>query len=137
MLQKLRLERKIYSDSAILGVLYNAYDKELCKTLENPYVRNTPRISCIPEGKYICKSFSGSIYKNVWEVKDVPNRSAILFHNGNLERHTQGCILVGGSWGFLEGQLAVLNSRNTLENLRQLLPSEFELRIVRADEKQD
>lgn len=127
------LERKIYSSSAILGIWYDHNKKELCRTLENPWIRNIIKISCIPEGKYQCKKFTGKKYKDVWIINDVNRRSYILIHNGNLEKHTQGCVLVGSNWGFLQDELAVLNSRKTLDKLRSILPNEFELEISRKD----
>jgi hypothetical protein len=128
-----RLERKIYATSAVLGIWYNSHNKELCRTLENSWIRNIPKISCIPEGKYKCKKFIGNKYKNVWILEGIEGRSYILIHNGNLEKHTQGCILVGSNWGFLKDELAVLNSRKTLEKLRSILPDKFELEITRKD----
>jgi hypothetical protein len=101
--------------------------------LENPWRNNLPTISSIPEGPYVCTKFNGNKYKNVWEVNNVVERSAILIHNGNVEEHTKGCILVGKKWGFLKDEPAVLSSRTTLDTLRQVLPDEFKLNIIRAD----
>lgn len=133
MLKKYKLKRKKYSTTSTLGILYDAYDKEICRTLENPWRNNLPSISSIPEGIYTCKKFSGNKYKDVWELQGVPGRSAILIHNGNIERHTRGCILVGQKWGFLGEDEAVLASMDTLARLREILPDEFELEIVRSD----
>ena len=133
MLKKYKLKRKKYSTTSTLGIWYDSYDKELCRTLENPWRNNLRSVSCIPEGTYICKKFSGSKYKDVWELQDVAGRSAILIHNGNIEEHTHGCILVGQRWGFIGDEEAVLASKNTLDKLRQILPNEFELEIVRSD----
>ena len=133
MLQKYRLERKIYSTSATLGIWYDSYNKELCRTLENSWVRNTSKTSCVPEGIYQCKKFTGKKYQDVWTVDNVKGRTYILIHNGNLEKHTQGCILVGNHWGFLGNELAVLNSRKTLDKLRSILADKFRLEIVRVD----
>lgn len=66
-------------------------------TLENPWLGNEREISCIPEGEYQCNPFDGKRYRKVWEVTNVPNRSYILFHQGNYEINTRGCILVGFS----------------------------------------
>ena len=35
-------------------------------------------------------------YEHLW-IKDVPNRSYILFHIGNYPKNTKGCILIGNT----------------------------------------
>ena len=128
-MQKVKLKREIISNKAVLGSL-ELESKEIAKTLENPWLNNQPFISCIPLGEYIVKTYSSNKYPNVWELQDVEGRSYILIHSGNIEEHTQGCILVGRKWGFLGENIAVLDSRNTLEKLRSILDDEFLLNIT-------
>lgn len=105
--------------------------ERLCVTCEDPWDDNAKGKSCIPAGIYQCKKHSGAKYQDVWEVCNVPNRTAILIHNGNTIDDTQGCILVGSQFGTINGKQAVLNSKKTLEMLRATLPDEFILHIVR------
>lgn len=128
-MQKVILRREILSNKAVLGVM-ELNNKEICRTLENPWLNNEPFVSCIPCGKYIAKKYSSQKYKDVWEVQDVSNRSKILIHIGNTEKDTQGCILVGKNWGFLGDELAVLSSTPTLNKIRNILNDEFELKII-------
>jgi hypothetical protein len=128
-MQKVKLKREIISNKAVLGSL-ELESKEIAKTLENPWLNNEPFISCIPIGEYIVKTYSSNKYPNVWELQDVEGRSYILIHSGNVEEHTQGCILVGRKWGFLGENIAVLDSRNTLEKLRSILDDQFLLNIT-------
>lgn len=128
-MQKVKLKREIISNKAVLGSL-ELESKEIAKTLENPWLNNEPFISCIPVGEYIVKTYSSNKYPNVWELQDVEGRSYILIHSGNVEEHTQGCILVGRKWGFLGENIAVLDSRNTLGKLRSILDDEFLLNIT-------
>jgi hypothetical protein len=107
-MQKVKLKREIISNKAVLGSL-ELESKEIAKTLENPWLNNEPFISCIPIGEYIVKTYSSNKYPNVWELQDVEGRSYILIHSGNVEEHTQGCILVGRKWGFLGENIAVLD----------------------------
>lgn len=64
-------------------------------TLEPSWNNNKENISCIPDGIYHCSITQSPRYGKVYEVKDVPNRSHILFHSGNWAKDTQGCILLG------------------------------------------
>lgn len=132
-MQKLFLERKKQitgsKPEATLGILYME-GKELCRTLENPWLDNKPYISCVPTGKYLCKKYSSEKYPDVWELQNVKDRTYILIHAGNIAKHTQGCILVGFSWGFIDNDVAVLSSRNALYKLRNELDDEFELNII-------
>jgi len=75
-------------------------------TIELPWMDNIQNQSCIPQGIYNCSPYSSVKYKNVWQVRNVPNRSNILIHSGNFacdvklqasvhDSDTQGCILVG------------------------------------------
>lgn len=133
-MQIYQLRRSLISNRAILGTLNDPYNNEVCKTLENPYIDNKPYISSIPCGVYHCKEFSGHKYLNVWEVLNVPGRSSILFHNGNISKHTEGCILVGQTHGFIKNDIAVLNSQATLSFLQRTLPKEFVLDISNIED---
>tara|TARA_R110000751_G_scaffold299695_4_gene411049 strand:- start:491 stop:889 length:399 start_codon:yes stop_codon:yes gene_type:complete len=122
------LKRDIISNKAILGsLIYN--DKEIAKTLENPWLNNIANISCIPDGVYNVISYSGTKYKDVYKLINVKGRTDILIHIGNTESNTQGCILVGDRYGFLKENIAILNSRRTLHHVKTLLPAEFTLHI--------
>lgn len=103
----------------------------LCYTLEDPDNNNHKGDSCIPEGVYKVAPHSGTKFKDVWILKDVPNRDAILIHNGNTIEDTHGCILVGRKSGFLNGLPAVLESNMALRELRKKLPRNFTLTIRR------
>lgn len=89
-----------------------------CSTLEPD--SNDPDRFQIPEGTYFCRRFSGSKYKDTFEVV-VPGHTALLFHAGNIEAHTQGCIILGQYPGKLANNRAVLNSGNTFNKFMAIL----------------
>jgi hypothetical protein len=89
-----------------------------CTTLE-PDNNDSDRFQ-IPEGTYFCKRFSGVKYKNTFEII-VPGHTALLFHAGNIEAHTEGCILMGQYPGKLVNDRAVLNSGNTFKKFMAIL----------------
>lgn len=102
----------------------------MCVTMEETWLDNAKEISCIPAGTYAAKRYSGTVYKDVWIVENVPNRSAILIHWGNTERHTAGCILMGQYFADFGDRRGVANSKKTIEMLRDLLPLKFQLTIT-------
>ena len=65
----------------------------------------------VPPGEYLCPRtrFHGGNYAT-YEVP-VPGHDRVLFHIGNLEEDSMGCILVGLQFGFLHGKPGVLLSR--------------------------
>ncbi|WP_422451987.1 DUF5675 family protein [Endozoicomonas sp. ALC066] len=100
-------------------------------TIERPWLGNKPYESCIPEGVYNCRDFTGRRFKEVWEICDVPERSYILIHEGNQAKHVQGCVAVG--MRLSERNYSVVDSVKAINQLREFLPSNFDLRItVRA-----
>jgi len=90
-------------------------------TLENPWLDNRPFISCVPADNYVVERFNGAKYKDVFELKGVPNRSYILIHKGNFERQTSGCILLGLKSGILNGEPAVMDSHDAMDYFKKII----------------
>ena len=64
-----------------------------CFTIELPWLNNTPRRSCIPEGRYRLQKRWSPRYRDHLLVTGVPNRSLILIHPANHAlRELAGCI---------------------------------------------
>lgn len=86
-----------------------------CKTLENPWLMNSPFQSCIPADAYelVRGNFKGK-YEN-YELVNVPYRDHIEFHIGNRTEDTNGCILLGERYRIDEqyGKYWITNSRMT------------------------
>lgn len=106
---------------------------KLIKSIERPWLYNRRNISCYPEGTYLAKwidrSASGK-FKRVWHVQNVPNRSGILWHVGNLVRHSLGCTLPGLRHGTLGGLPAVLSSGHALNMMRKELEGQDFILVV-------
>lgn len=90
-----------------------------CVTLEPEDKDNKQNISSIPEGMYICKRIISPRYGETFEITNVPNRTHVLFHAGNVEEHTKGCVLLARKFGVLGEKRAILNSGNTFEQFMQ------------------
>jgi len=90
------LDREIATPKWNMGSLVDSSDRSFkLATLENTWLNNEPFISCIPAGSKICKRVDSPRYGNTFEVTDVEGRTHILFHWGNYEKNTLGCILLG------------------------------------------
>ena len=102
--------------------------------IERAWLNNKRNISCIPAGVYqvqfMARSGSGK-YRNVFWLRNVPGRSGVLVHNGNLAAHSRGCLIIGMRRGTLAGQPAVLNSKTALRALGRIAGRQsFELHII-------
>ena len=94
----LLLLRDTFSDESTIGELF-INGERFCDTLELPYRDNQRSISCIPTGEYkvrlrLPRESATRHYIHLL-VKDVKDRSHILFHRGNTAKDSRGCILVG------------------------------------------
>lgn len=98
-----------------------------CSTLEPD--KGDPIRHQIPEGIYPLKpfpGFPGSKFKHTLEVI-VPGHTAVLYHNGNIERHSDMCVLLAYEPGYLfasgHNVRAILNSRKAYRAFqRQVVP---------------
>lgn len=131
-MKKLHLHRFYNDQNRTLGMLTIVGDPNFTLwTCENPWLDNTPFKSCIPRGVYTCKPFSGTKYKEVYQVMDVADRWSVLIHWGNTPKDTQGCILLGLQCGEVLGEQGVLNSKKAVKKLKKALDYErFELTIT-------
>ena len=105
-----------------------------CKTLELGWHDNEVEKSCIPSGTYTVVKHQSPKFGTCFHVQNVPNRSAILFHAGNFNTDTHGCILVGEQFAKLNNDTYddVTNSKATMKRLLEVLPDEFECTIFPA-----
>jgi len=108
---KLQLIRTQFGDDATNGILFVDGVFE-CYTLEDQYQdQKVYGETCIPEGTYpieyrneggffnrYVKRFP-TIHKGrgMLEIKDIPNFKWVLFHLGNTDENSAGCVLVGST----------------------------------------
>lgn len=122
------ITRFAYFENATMGRLRTGDFQ--CWTLERPWKDNEPFVSCIPDGIYECRPFSGRKFQDVVEICDVPNRTVILIHAANLPSELSGCIAPGLNCHFdSEGGSRVWNSRKALTRLFEVAGKEFVLRV--------
>lgn len=129
----LRLVRISESGEGTFGAL-KLNERPFCVTLEPPDRLNEVQVSQIPAGQYICKRVKSPKFGDTWEVTNVPHRSNVLIHAGNVVEHTAGCIIVGSSYGKLKGDWAVLNSGNTFKDFMTETAGADELHLTIVEE---
>lgn len=99
-------------------------------TGELPWKNNRQEISCIPEGTYKCSfTYSEKFNCKRYEVQGVYGRNGIRIHPANLmgDRscnllcELDGCIALGYVVGQVNGQKAILRSKNAVTLFEQFL----------------
>lgn len=127
------LRRDEFREDGIFGSLRVDHDTEIAKTLEHSYrAENGLFLPKIPNGNFLCAKGKhvlghGKPFET-FEVTGVPGHTGILFHVGNTNADSSGCILLGQEidHGFL------MRSRIAFENFMKLLEcvEAFTLNVV-------
>ena len=113
------LERFNYGPDVTVGRLM--VPGFMCFILEPPWRNNEPYLSCVPEGLYDLRYAKYRGLQETWELVDVPDRTACMFHTGNFVRDTRGCLLPGKSLTY-DGEFGVGRSREAFHEMMGLFP---------------
>jgi hypothetical protein len=100
--------RTKYRNDGTFGTLY-IDDWPVCVTLELPWKNNDPQVSCIPTIQTYAERVESLKFGNTFEVKNVPNRTHILFHGANTIADLLGCIGLAEFYHRFAGQAGVAN----------------------------
>ena len=117
-------------EDGTFGVFFADYDIPFALTLERNWVQNKKEESCIPMGDYICQRIVSPKYGDVFEVINVPQRTHILVHKGNVEDDSKGCILIGEQFGFLKNKVAITHSGDGFNEFMNRLKGVSQFRLV-------
>lgn len=129
---EMTIVRTMEDDYQTLGEFYFDDHNFTGKTLELPDKNNERRVSRIPAGSYEVKKRESFKYGWHFHIQNVMDRDYILIHHGNYKTDILGCILVGRAHIDInrDGHLDVTSSKNTMDKLNEILPSEFFLTII-------
>ena len=108
-------ENEKYGTFGILRIQKQVF----CVTLEPADLLNAPNRSSIPAQQYFCKRHISQRFGETFQVLNVPGRTNVLFHAGNVIGDTAGCILLAEHFGKLRGDRAVLNSGKTFRSFME------------------
>ena len=130
----LTLTRNEYREDGIFSTCTDEDEKEVCQTLEHSY-ENLPKI---PAGVYHCvrgahrlNGMAGTF--DTFEIQGVEGHAGLLFHWGNFQDDSSGCVLVGTERVHCEdGTEMITHSRDSFRQFMQIQDGvdEFTLTVV-------
>lgn len=130
------LKRNQFLVSGIFGTLRDISGVQLAVTLEHSYFSGVNYRPKIPAGSYTCVRGKHRLIGmdhdfETFEITHVPGHSNILFHSGNFNRDSSGCILLGEKDNPNVGGM-IINSKATFEKFMALMAGvqTFELLVV-------
>jgi hypothetical protein len=100
-LMDIRLIRRDWSEEGIFGELVDTSGNLICYTLEHAFPQDGGKYEPkLPSGSYVCLIGTHRLDHNpapfqAYEVTGVPGHTGILFHVGNYNADSDGCILLG------------------------------------------
>ncbi len=127
-MKRLRIIRVERSEAGLIGVLLIDGVVE-CFTLQ-PDPADTH--FSIPVGIFPCRRYHSAKYPDTFEIL-VPGHTALLFHSGNVEADTHGCVLLGEAVGYLKGKRAVLSSGLAFEQFMRTMGGDVECDLLVED----
>jgi len=112
----LKLVRDKFRQDGIFGTLFDSSGRKIAVTLEHAYVDLTGWSPKVPEGQYLCIRGQHQLASmtqpfETFMILNVPGHTGILFHSGNYNCDSDGCILVGTDVTSIDGALAISSSR--------------------------
>lgn len=130
-MKKFVIKRVSENKDGTFGVLIKD-SVQFAVTLEKRWVNNYPNESCIPAMTYRCERIISPRFGETFEVMYVAGRTHILFHKGNTNRDSRGCILIAESFDYLNGKAAILSSGKGFKEFMSMVKGDntFELRII-------
>lgn len=121
----LKLVRNDYRADGVTSTLYDEDGNVIARTMEHAYLNDGFYDPKIPDGVYQClrglhKLHVDSEPFESFEVMDVEGHDGLLFHVGNFNSDSNGCILLGLSIGEVGGQKALINSKLAFSKFMEL-----------------
>jgi len=96
-------------------------------TVEREWLNNTPSKSCVPSGEYDLEVHNSNKYPDTYCIlgdtvshyASDKKRSVCLFHAANYPTDVKGCIGLGKTLTYINGQLGVTHSKDSMEIFRR------------------
>lgn len=129
-MKELQIYRIIHRpDGTFSIVMVDQYP--ICLSVERPWLNNQIGISCIPTGQYLCKRVNSPKFGNTFEVTGVSGRTAILFHSGNVDDDSHGCIILGENFEpWKTGQLSLASSKVAFDQFMREMSKQDQFKLT-------
>lgn len=121
----LTLTHSDYRSDGIFGALASTDGSFSCVTLEHAYLTSSGSFGPkIPPGNYVCQrgvhQLAGMTHTFVtFEITGVAGHTNLLFHFGNFNRDSEGCILLGEAVAdYSQGEM-ITNSDATFQKFME------------------
>jgi len=113
------------------GVLVRADGVPFALSLERPWLNNQKGVSCIPAGSYKAVRHISPKFGETFWLRDVEGRAEILFHKGNIDDDSHGCILVGEQFNYVKNEDGITASAEGFAEFMRIQKdvSEFTIEI--------
>jgi len=105
-------------------------------SLERGWRNNENRVSCVPLGNYTTVlEYSNRFEMDLWELKNVPNRSECKFHSANYWYQLNGCIALGRTLVDINNDdyQDVTSSKSTMKDFHKALKGETQVDLIITD----
>lgn len=135
-IMNLILTRTDFTENGIFSTLCDTDGNQIAVTLEHAYDSGNGDGSYLPKipvGTFTCKRSQHRLEGmtqdfTTFQVMDVPNHTNILFHWGNFNKDSDGCILLGNE---RNGDM-IMNSKTTFSTFMALQDGVDEFTLVVA-----
>jgi Family of unknown function (DUF5675) len=100
------LKRLEFREDGIFGELLSGTGEFICITLEHAYpVEGSDPQPKVPEGVYKCQRGTHQLHPDkpkfeTFQITNVPGHWGVLFHQGNYNKDSEGCVLLGTGLGW-------------------------------------
>lgn len=116
----LKLHRSEYKTDGIISELISGNTKCIARTLEHSY-DSKPKL---PPGVYKCVRGTHKLHDGVpfetFEITGVPGHSGVLFHPGNWNKDSEGCVLLGDAVTTSKQGTMITNSKTVFHEFMSL-----------------
>ncbi len=138
-----KLKRFLFEADGIFSKMYDKDDNLLATCLDHAYdsgLGNGTFIPKIPDGVYKCvRGLHRLEHMNedfeTFEITGVTDHTNILFHWGNYNRDSSGCILLGSGMSRINGSNMLIHSRDAFNKFMQMQKEINEFTLTITSEK--
>lgn len=141
-MMRLRLVHNRFEKYGIFGELLDQKGSLIAYTLERSYV--TDHGDCYQKlniGTYKCEKGSHRLVSMdkdfiTFEIKNVPDHDGIIFHVGNYNEDSEGCVLLGSSIGnMVNGDKMLTGSIDAFNKFMSIMKYEDEFQLIVEDDR--